>query len=284
MKRLIVNADDFGIHALVDEGIIKGHKEGIITSTSLLAGGDHYNEAIRMAKQNPGLGIGIHTALVGGLKPLSNPRDIPSLLTEEGLFVDSHIEFLKRLALGKINFNEVYAELSLQFEKILSSPLKITHVDGHQHLHVLPPVLKIVIALMQKHKLTKLRIPEEKLFYLNGCYNPVRFAGKAGLSHYAHYAKKTVEPFFFSYPRYFWGMINGGNMNQSTLLSILNAVAKKDGAHEIMVHPGIDDKTLGARYQWGYHWAEELEAVTSKEVQEFIRHHNIQLINYSDLT
>ena len=87
MIRLIVNADDFGLHQAVNEGIIKGHKEGIIKSTSLLANGDSFDEAVAMAKENPRLGIGVHTALVGGLKPLSGADKVPSLVDEHGRFL-----------------------------------------------------------------------------------------------------------------------------------------------------------------------------------------------------
>lgn len=102
MSKLIVNADDFGLHSSVNRGIIDGHRTGIITSTSLLAGGEAFTEAISMAKENPKLGIGIHIALVGGLKPVCDPSEVPSLLTEQGRFPNTYVEFIKRLYTGKL--------------------------------------------------------------------------------------------------------------------------------------------------------------------------------------
>lgn len=283
MIRLIVNADDFGLHPLVNEGIINGFQNGIIRSTSLLGGSDYFNEAVTLASENKGLGIGIHTTLVGSLKPVLPVSEVPSLVTSEGVFPESHTEFIKRVYTGRVNFNEVYAELDAQFAKVMDSGLSITHVDGHQHMHVLPPVLDIVLALMRKYNLRKLRIPNEKITFMNGVHSPVRVIGRTGLSHVASNAEIKCRKFLISSPRYFWGMINGGNLCEERLLKILHEVNKHTGVHEIMTHPGLDTKELSTLFTWGYHWDDELKAMCSSSVNEYIQEHNIQLINYSDL-
>lgn len=105
MSKLIVNADDFGLHSAVNAGIIDGHRRGIITSTSLMAGGEAFTEAVSMAKQNPKLGIGIHITLVGGVKPVCDSSEVSSLLTPEGVFPENYVEFIKRIYSGKINMS-----------------------------------------------------------------------------------------------------------------------------------------------------------------------------------
>lgn len=284
MKRLIVNADDFGLHSSVNEGIIIGHSKGIITSTSLLAGGGAFSEAVKLAGEHPGLGVGIHTTLVGSLPPVADPAEVPSLLTKDGLFPESHTEFMKRVYTGSVNFNEVYTELDRQFEKVMFAGLPITHVDGHQHMHVLPPVLNIIIALMKKYGLKKLRIPREKILFTNGVSGAGRFIGKSGLTAVADRARKETNRCYLASPRYFWGMMNGGNLNEEALLGILKEVACREGAHEIMTHPGTSNTVLGAIYPWGYHWEEELKAMQSPAIRDFLRSKHIQLINYQDLT
>lgn len=166
MTKIIVNADDFGINKSVNQAIIQGFKNGIITSTSLLANGDEFEEAITLSQKNPQLGIGIHLALVGGLKPLSDQDEVRSLLDENGYLVDNHTIFIKKLGLGEINLNEVYKELDKQFAKICQHNIRITHVDGHQHMHILPQILPMVIALMKKYGINKMRIPDENYFFL----------------------------------------------------------------------------------------------------------------------
>ena len=83
--------------------------------------------------------------------------------------------------------------------------------------------------------------------------------------------------------QYFWGMVNGGHINQKMLMGILKSVSKKSGTHELMIHPGLNNTLLGYQYKWGYHWEEELQAVCSNHTHLYIRQHNIELINYGDL-
>ena len=152
MSKLIINADDFGLHSAINEGIIVGHTKGAITSTSILASGAAFNEAVDMAKEYPKLGIGIHIALVGGIAPVSDPSEIPSLVTKEGVFVDNYIEFMKRIYSGSINYDEVRTEITKQVSKIMESGVNVTHIDGHQHMHVLPSILPIVLEQAMRYK------------------------------------------------------------------------------------------------------------------------------------
>ena len=182
MSKLIINADDFGLHSAINEGIIVGHTKGVITSTSILASGATFNEAVNMAKEYPKLGVGIHIALVGEIAPVSDPSDIPSLVTKEGVFVDNYIEFMKRIYSGSINYDEVRTEITNQVSKIMESGVNVTHIDGHQHMHILPTILPIVLEQAIRHKIKAIRVPNEKTTFLNGVHNPVRIIGKCGLA------------------------------------------------------------------------------------------------------
>ena len=177
MSKLIINADDFGLHSAINEGIIVGHTKGAITSTSILASGAAFNEAVDMAKEYPKLGIGIHIALVGGIAPVSDPSEIPSLVTNEGVFVDNYIEFMKRIYSGSINYDEVRTEITKQVSKIMESGVNVTHIDGHQHMHVLPSILPIVLEQAMRYKIKAIRVPNENITFLNGVHNPVRIMG-----------------------------------------------------------------------------------------------------------
>lgn len=284
MKRIIINADDFGMNQYVNEAIILGHQKGIITSTSLVASGDNFDEAVELAKQNPNLGIGIHVTLVGGLKPLSDLADVKSLVDENGVFFNSHTDFIKQVYTKNINFEEVYNELDLQFAKIMSSNINVTHVDGHQHLHVLPEVSSIVFALMKKYKINKIRIPKESYTFLNNNYSIGRIIGKCGLSFLAEKAHKKAKSLGIASPRYFWGMMNGGNLTEENLLAIIDAAKDKVGSHEVMIHPGTSNEALNAIYGWNYHWEEELASAMSSKVFEKLKDNGFELVNYGDIT
>lgn len=283
MTKLIINADDFGIHSAVNDGIIRGHKRGIITSTSLLAGGQAFEEAVQLAKEEPNLGIGAHICLVGGLPPVASPQLVPSLLTEEGVFPDTYITLLKWLYTGRIQIDQLELEIQAQFNKIMASGLSITHVDGHQHMHILPQVLPIIIKYMNQYDLHRIRIPKESYTFINGVYNPIRLLGKMGLSFVSTLAKSKIENYKFLTTDYFWGMINGGQLRESALEKILRRVASYGGVHEIMTHPGISNDILNQSFHWQYHWEEELSGMLSFHMQRLVKEKHIQLINYGDL-
>lgn len=281
VNRLIINADDFGIHEAVNEGIYSAYGQGVLTSTSLLAQGPAFDDAVRMSKECNRLGIGIHLCLVGSLPTVLSPREVPSLVESDGLLPDNYMTFIKRVYTGKIDFSQVYAELSAQIEKILDSGIRVTHIDSHQHLHVLPPVWKITVALMKKYGIHRVRIPREASTFKMLTASPARVFGRDGLTVLAGRAAREAERLGFSLTDYFWGMVDGGNMTEVNLQYILRRLPF--GIHEIMTHPGKSDDLLGHTFAWGYHWQEELQALVSVRTREIIASKKIELINYGDL-
>ena len=190
---------------------------------------------------------------------------------------------MKRIYSGSINYDEVRKEIGNQVSKIIDSGINVTHIDGHQHMHVLPSILPIVLQHALQHKIKAIRIPNEKMFFLNGVYNPVRIAGKNGLSTVAAQALPIIRSMGIHSTQYFWGMINGGQLDENALLSILKEVQSSSGTHEIMTHPGNNNLVLNQHFNWDYHWEEELSTMISDHVRRYINQYNIELINYGDL-
>ena len=116
MKKLIVNADDFGRHELINRAVERAFNSGCLRSATLMAGGIAFDDAINLAKKFPKLGVGIHFTLANG-NPILPPEEIPTLVTEEGIFHGDYIKFLKRYLSGKISLAEVRSELAAQLEK-----------------------------------------------------------------------------------------------------------------------------------------------------------------------
>lgn len=282
MNRLIINADDFGIHTEVNHAVINAHKKGILTSTSLLASGPAFEEAVELAKGCPKLGIGIHLCLVGGLPVVSDIQEVSTLVDKNGFLPESYVEFIKKAYEGKIDYGQVYQELDAQIAKILSANLPITHVDSHQHLHVLPPVWKIVQSLMKKYRLHRLRIPGEAYTFKLFNASPMRIMGRNGLTWLSRKALRDVHRSAYTTTDYFWGMVDGGNMNENNLAYIIKQLPF--GIHEIMMHPGANTSTLAKTFSWGYHWEDEYQALVSEKIFNLLKDRQIKLINYGDLS
>jgi len=281
MKQLIINADDFGLHPVINKGIIKGHSEGIITSTSLMPSSPFFDEAVQLAKANPSLGVGIHLTLVGGVEPACT-SGVNSLLTADGVFAEDYTVFAKKWYTGSIKKNELVKELETQIEKVLAADIKPTHIDSHQHMHVLPGIAGIVVRLCEKYGIKKIRMPGENIFWSGGFAAGMgRKIGRDGLSFCAMLAKGKAKSAGLVYPQHFFGMLAGGNLNAELVKNIL--LNLPEGTSEIMTHPGLDSAELAKHFTWGYHWQDELGAFLSAENKKIVREHGIKLINFGGL-
>ncbi|MDY4919974.1 MAG: hopanoid biosynthesis-associated protein HpnK [Phascolarctobacterium sp.] len=282
MKKLIVNADDFGLHTLINQGIIKGYREGFITSTSLMTSAPACAEAMELARANPGLGIGIHLTLVGGVAPLLPASEVPSLVDERGLFVSDYVAFAKRFYLGAVKQCELEAELRAQIEMALASGLNITHIDSHQHTHVLPFVNRLVIRLCSEYNIKRIRIPKEGYFFSGGFAAGLgRKIGRAGLSFCADMAAMAADGRGLKHPEHFFGMLAGGHLNAELVGNIIRMLP--EGVSEIMTHPGLETAPLKEIFSWGYTWETELASYLDERNKALLQEQGVELINFGQL-
>jgi len=156
MRRLIVNADDFGLNAAANAGIIECHQAGSVTSTTLMANGEAFAEAVALAKDNPGLGVGLHFNLSWG-RPVSEPARIPALVDDRGCF-HSRGELARRSLLGRLPREQVELELDAQLGKLRVHGIEVTHIDSHQHVHAFGPVFAAVATRCEREGLP-MRVP-----------------------------------------------------------------------------------------------------------------------------
>lgn len=279
MKQLIINADDFGLHENINLGIIEGHSSGCITSTSIMSGAPAFEQAASLAVDHPQLGVGIHLTLVGG-RPVTKPESIKSLVDSEGMLCDSYPLFLKKVCLGDIRLDDVQRELAAQVKKTLAAGIRITHLDSHQHMHVVPGIFKVVLNIAKEFKIRAMRIPAEPLLFRGGCKAGAgRMIGRSGLSILASLARVKARSHGLVVPEHFYGMLAGGSMDERLLLKIIGSLP--DGITEVMIHPGIEDTALNKTFNWGYHWQQELHAVTSRRVIDRLKQEKIKLISFA---
>ena len=281
MKKLIVNADDFGLHPLINAGIIKGFQEGFITSTSLMTSAPYWQEAVELAQQNPALGIGVHLTLVGGVPPVLPAARVRSLLDADGLFLPDYVAFAKRFYTGAVKRSELEAELRAQLERALAAGVNLTHVDSHQHTHVLPGVNALVLKLCCEYNIRRVRIPKEGYTFTGGYSTGLgRMVGRSGLSLCADMAAVRADGLGLRHPQHFFGMLAGGHLNAGLIANILRQLP--DGVSEIMTHPGLEAAELGKVFSWQYHWRDELDAYLDAGNKELLRTEKIQPVTFAD--
>lgn len=287
MKQLILNADDFGLTRGVNEGIIRAHRDGILTSATLMACGPAFEHAVKLAKLNPRLGIGCHLVLVGG-RATAPLEEIPFLVTKDGNLHDSLGSFVTRLSVGIIRPKEIERELRAQILKIRAAGLEPTHLDTHKHTHAHPVVMGALSRVAHELGIPRIRKPMENL----------RDSWESSLGErpamlpelFAAAAARMVAPMFQSIsrryrlrsPDYFLGLARTGRLRPEALRRMIGAV--QEGSTEIMLHPGISDtelQTIETRLSWQRN--AEMDALIDPAVKSAIEEHGIRLITYGEL-
>ena len=281
MKQLIVNADDFGRHPLVNQAVAKAVDCGGLLSASIMAGKDYFTEAVDIAKARPRLGVGVHLTLVDGT-PVLSPGEIPSLVADDGSFFPDHGVFVKRFLQGKISHEDIRKELSAQMDKVLATGLKPTHIDSHQHLHMLPGIFPLVLTLATERRIKRVRLSR-------GIYgNPFTpwpgigdIIGKFGLEILSRRNKLLAKKRGFASPDGFVGQVAGGAVSTEFMLTFADKFV--GGTVEVMLHPGLDNEIIAKEAGWQHDYEGEFEAVCNERVKEALVRQGITLVNFGNL-
>jgi chitin disaccharide deacetylase len=275
---VILNADDFGLSPGINRGIIEAHRDGILTSSSLMAVGDAFEEAVALAHEHPDLSLGIHLTLVEGV-PVLPPEKIPSLVTSDGRFCGSLGTFLLKWLTGRIRVGEVRRELEAQVIKVLDHGIQIDKFDSHMHLHLLPGIFQAVLAVATQYRIGRIRLPREPIM---GRGHPPRLMGlwrRATLTFLASLRVRPTAVAGLFYPARFLGIAESGQLTEEDLLRFLHGL--QPGVTEIMVHPGYRDSIVD---RWPmsrrYEREQELRALTSPRVKALVRNLRIRRVSY----
>lgn len=279
MLALIINGDDFGCSEKVNEGILKSFRYGILRSASLMANGKSFDNAVKIIKLNPELDIGVHLTLVEE-KPILDQNKVPSLVVENGDFHKHAIDFYKKYFSEKISFEEVRNELTAQFEKILDHGIKISHIDSHQHLHMLPKILDITIELANNYNIKFIRFPKEKFsgYMFRDLKSIDRIPQMAVINHFCSKAKEKIS----NKTDYFTGFYFGGKLSKQNFLTLINNLPA-NGFCELMCHPGLTDDSTNYSH-WKYRQVEEMLALVDREVAEVLLKRNIEITSFKNLS
>lgn len=288
MKNLIVNADDLGWTEGVNRGILDAFRGGIVTSTSLLANGSAFAEAIKVATSAPRLGVGVHLNLSDGA-PTADRESVTSLLNEDGCFADGPESLLWKRARRSLVLDEVEEEWDAQIQKVRDAGVQPTHLDGHKHVQMLPGMFEIALRLAKRHGIGAIRVSLEASSLRSSLS-----AGESqnsgmvvkqglqarGLKLLARDARKQAARMGIATADYFCGIAQTGELTLEGVEQLLKALP--EGTTELMCHPGYADDALqetATRLQASRQ--KELEILTDTRIRNLVASRGIRLIDYA---
>ena len=269
--RLIVNADDFGLSPSVNEAVIRAHRDGILTSASLMVNEVGFDEAVKWAKENPKLGVGLHLTLLQGHAALP-PEKIPGLVNSRREFFNSPVGVGMKYFFNRNLREQLRAEIHAQFEKFHAAGLPLDHVNGHLHLHLHPTIFKILMEDSEKLGIRHLRLTRD-------CLARSRKISRGHLfykiSHAAIYewlssrARKNLAAKKIGHAQITFGLLQNARVDEDYILKLLPLLP--DGDSELYSHPSLDE------------FKHEFDALVSPRVKELVKKLGIELIHYQDL-
>jgi len=272
-RLLIVNADDFGLTPGVCNGILRGHRDGIISSTTALAVGPAF-ASHAPALVDSGLPTGAHLAVVGEDPPVLAAREIPTLVDEHGRFPLSWRTFVRRAALGRIDREDLRREFRAQIEVLRAAGVQPTHIDAHQNVHLWPSVADVVIEVARDEGIPALRLTRSHV------WTPTSLGVRtlsASLERRARGAGMAV-------PAASTGLDEAGHLTRTRLLTAVAELAATGApSAELATHPGEADDPERARYDWDYTWPDELAALCAPETRDAVARAGFELGSFADL-
>jgi hopanoid biosynthesis associated protein HpnK len=276
--RVIFNADDFGASSTINAAVIQAHREGVLTSTSLMVAGKAADEAVALARETPTLAVGLHLVVVNGPAVLP-PSEIPHLVGQDGCFRGDPVRLGLRYAFSTTVRQEMFREMEAQFARFAATGLPLSHVDGHLHMQMHPAVLGRLIPLAARYGAKGLRFPRDEL--------------RLGLSYDHHHAgtkitwaiafglltRQSVDrlaAYGLVATRRVYGLMQSGHMEEEYVLKVLRNLSVPTA--ELYFHPDTQAGSDGLGPNRG-----DLQALLSPAVARLIRARGLQPAAYADL-
>ena len=294
MRRLIVNADDLGFTAGVNRAILEAHTRGIVTSSTLMAKGRAFDDAVKLAKLAPQLSIGCHVVLTDG-EPVLDAAQLPTLTSRQSSpnspsapFRDALASFAIRAFAGRMNPAEIEAETAAQIRKIQSAGIAVSHVDSHKHTHLFPAVLRPVMRAAQAcgvHAIRNPFGPRQPLRSADLLTRPslwTRYAEVRILRALSGKFREAASRLHFATPDGTLGIVVTGTLDEKLFRAIAELIP--EGTWEFVCHPGYNDADLQrANTRLRASREIELNVLANPAAREILSAQGIELISYRDL-
>jgi hopanoid biosynthesis associated protein HpnK len=265
LKFLIVTADDFGLREAVNVAVERAAREGVLTAASLMVGAPAAADAVRRARDLPGLAVGLHLVLADGWSVLPQ-RSIPALVDTERRFGNNMVkDGVRFFALPAVR-RQLEAEIRAQFQAFADSGLPLDHVNAHKHFHLHPTLLEMLLRIGGEFGMQAVRLPREPAWAARRAGGPIAGPAVTGLlSPWLALMRRRLRAAHIAHNDHVFGMSDSGSMDEPRLLEILGRLP--DGVTEIYLHPAVASGAAVSPAMRGYRHADELAALTSPKVR-----------------
>jgi hopanoid biosynthesis associated protein HpnK len=290
VRRLIVNADDFGFTAGINRAIVEAHTRGIVTASTLMANGRAFEGAVRLAATVPNLSVGCHVVLIDGA-PVLDAERLPSLTETHSSgprFRDGIKSFAARALAGRLDPHQIEAEASAQIRKLQSAGINVSHLDTHKHTHLFPAVLRPLLRAARARGVHAIRNPfgpRKPLKSSTLLTRPslwTRYAEVRILRTLAARFRDAAKREGLVTPDGTLGIVVTGALDEKLFRAI--AAAIPEGTWEFVCHPGYNDDDLkSAKTRLRQSRETELRVLTMPEARQLLLDQGIALISYREL-
>jgi len=271
-RRLIVNADDYGLSPGVNSGIIEAAESGVVTAASMIVNLPAFEDAVRRAQSCNRLSLGLHLNLTTG-RPLTAA---PSLTRRETGEFYPLPALIARASLGLVRAKDVAQECTAQIDRMIDSGFRPTHLDSHRHVHAHPALWRTVLKAAAARGISEVRVPLEPLWANTRDWRAT--VKKIGLRLSTALSGRNASG---SDSRHFFGIsLQGGTSFAGRLFALIPRLPL--GTSELMTHPGYADAALAAHDDYTWQRAEELRVLCSIELRDLIRQCGIELAGFDD--
>jgi hopanoid biosynthesis associated protein HpnK len=270
-RRLIINADDFGLSSSINQAVIRAHLEGILTTASLMVNEPAVSEAVELAHNHPRLGVGLHLTLLCGHSALTQ-REIPGLVNSAGEFAVNPAKVGFRYFFHPELREQLRREIHEQFKIFRKTGLPLDHVNGHLHLHLHPVVFGILKQDAGQLGIERMRLTFDP-FWLNMSLTSGHWGYRVLHSAIYHCLSATARPWFkrrsIRHTRYVFGLLQNARVDESYISRLLPRLPPGDS--ELYSHPSLDE------------FRNEFDALISPRIRAQVDALGIELIGYRDL-
>jgi chitin disaccharide deacetylase len=288
LRRLIINADDFGLTPGVNRAIVEAQGHGVVTSATLMATGAAFDHAVQLAKATPRLSIGCHLVFVDG-RPLLAPEQIRTLIASdaggEARLRNGLVGFAAEVLAGRVNISELEGEAFTQIRELQNAGVVVSHLDTHKHTHMFQSVLRALLRAAKASGVPAIRNPFEPLRLSLLAAGPriwKRWFQVKTLHALAAGFRRAVEAAGMLAPDGAIGVAATGVLDEPLFRSLIDGIP--EGTWEFVCHPGYNDMELqSVRTRLLQSRADELQLLTSASTRDLLAEKGIQLISYRDL-